>query len=746
MAGFSGRKTLVMIIKESVNIGGKEITMETGRVAKQTNGAIIISIEDTVTLVTAVAAKSAREGQDFFPLTCHYTERQYAGGKIPGGFFKREGRPREDEILICRIMDRPLRPMFPDNFLNETQIIATLMSSDRQNKADVHSLTAASAALHISEIPFDGPLAGMRIGRVDGNFIAYPTIDELAKSDMDIVMAATRDAVVMVEGEGQEILEKDLVDALEFGHQAMTPLLDLQDAMRENLGKPKWTVAPVEKDEAVQAKVEELYSAKVDEATQIKTKMERYARLDELSEEAKSELAETFPEKSGDISAAMSSLKKSIVRERILGKGVRIDGRSTTDIRPITSEVGILPRVHGTALFTRGETQAIVTTTLGMGSDEQRLDGLYTEEHKRFMLHYNFPPYCVGEARMLRGTSRREIGHGALAERSLASVLPSFEDFPYTIRVVSEITESNGSSSMASVCGGCMSLMDCGVPIKAPVAGIAMGLITDGQRTAILSDILGDEDHLGDMDFKVTGTAKGITAVQMDIKIQGLEREILVNALNQARDGRLHILDRMLSTLEKPRPELTKYAPRITTIKVKPDQIRIIIGPGGKMIRGIVEQTGVEINVEDDGTVLIASPDGDAAKKAITIIEGLVKEPAPGEEYEGTVARIADFGAFVTILPNIDGLVHISEMAWERVEKVEDICKEGDLMRVKVLEIDKSSGKIRLSRKELLEKPADYQERPPRTNDRPPRPQRGGDRDRPRRSPGRGRRDDRRDK
>ncbi len=724
-----------MIIKESVNIGGREITIETGRIAKQANGAVLMTQGETVALVTAVASRKAREGQSFFPLTCDFTERQYAGGKIPGGFFKREGRPREDEVLICRIMDRPLRPMFPDGFMNETQLIATLLSSDRQNKPDMLALTGASTALHISDIPFFGPLAGIRVGRIDGQFVPYPTMDELEESDMDIVMAATRDAILMVEGGGDELLEKDLIDALEFGHKSIIPLLDLQEAMRESVGKPKWEVVPPVKNEALYARVEKDYSDKMDEATRIKVKLERYLRLDEIKAEAREQLDEEFPESRDEIGEAIGDLKKNIVRERVLGTGERIDGRSGTDIRTITCEVGMLPRVHGTGLFTRGETQAIVTTTLGTTSDEQRLDGLYTEQFKKFMLHYNFPPFSVGEARFLRGTSRREIGHGALAERALTGILPSHEDFPYTIRIVSEVTESNGSSSMATVCGGCLSLMDCGVPIKAPVAGIAMGLITDGERTVILSDILGDEDHLGDMDFKVTGTAKGVTAIQMDIKIKGLSRDILVKALDQARDGRQHILERMLSTINEPREELSKYAPRITTIKVRPDQIRIIIGPGGKMIRGIVEQTGVDINVEDDGTVLIASPDGEASAKAIAIIEGLVREPVVGEEYEGTVARIVDFGAFVTILPNIDGLVHISEMAYERIDRVEDICAEGDTMKVKVIDMDRASGKIRLSRRALLEKPEGWVDRPP------PSRSGGGGRDggRGRRDGGRGR-------
>jgi polyribonucleotide nucleotidyltransferase len=706
-----------MFIRESVTIGNRDISIETGRIAKQASGAVLVRLGDTVIMVTAVGNKQAREGTDFFPLTCEYTERQYAGGKIPGGFFKREARPREDEILTCRIMDRPIRPMFPDGFFNEVQVIGTLLSSDRQNKADILAVIGASAALHISDLPFDGPIAAVRVGRIDGEFIAFPTVDEMEKSDRDVIMAATRDAITMVEAGSLEITEKELIDALEFGHKSIIPLLDLQEAIRQSVGKPKWTVEPQIIDGQVEKRVKELLADKMDEATRIKEKHARYSKIDEISSWAKEQLILEFPDKEVDISAAVGNLKKHIVRERVLAKGERIDGRSTTEIRPITTEIGILPRVHGSALFTRGETQAIVTATLGLSADEQRLDGLYTEPNKSFMLHYNFPPYSVGEARMLRSTSRREIGHGALAERALVSVLPDKDEFPYTIRVVSEITESNGSSSMASVCGGCLSLMDCGVPIKAPVAGIAMGLMTDGDRTAILSDILGDEDHLGDMDFKVTGTAKGITAVQMDIKIKGLKREILEQALEQARLGRLHILGKMLETIGEPRKELSAWAPRITTLKIKPDQIRIVIGQGGKTIRGIIEQTGVNIEVQDDGTVYIASADSDASAKALAIIEGLIREPEVDEEFEGTVVRLADFGAFVNILPNIDGLVHISELAWQRVDKVEDVCKEGDIIKVKVLEIDRSTGKIRLSRKALLEKPEGFEERPPR----PPR-------------------------
>jgi polyribonucleotide nucleotidyltransferase len=715
-----------MFIKEGVVVDGKEIVVETGRIAKQASGAVLISQGETVVLVTAVGSAEARDG-DFFPLTCEYIEKQYAGGRIPGGFFKRESRQREDEILVCRLMDRPIRPLFPDGYRNEVQVIATLLSADPEHKADVLAMTGASFALHISQVPFFGPLAAVRVGRVNGVLVANPSVSEMENSDMDIVIAATRDAVTMVEGGSDQVTEADLIDAIEYGHRAMVPLFDLQDAMRESIGKPKREVAPPERDEAVAARVTELFEQKVDDATQIPEKLARYARLDEIKKEAKAALAEEFPEKEAEISDELGALKKRIVRKRIIDKGVRIDGRALTDIRPISCEVGWLPRVHGTALFTRGETQSIATVTLGVTSDEQRLDGLYNKGWKRFLLHYNFPPYSVGEARFMRGPGRREIGHGALAERSLERVMPNHEAFPYTVRVVSEITESNGSSSMATVCGGCLALMDAGVPIKAPVAGIAMGLIEEGEDVAILSDILGDEDHLGDMDFKVTGTEKGVNAVQMDIKIKGLKREILAQALEQARQGRLHILERMKATIAEPRANLSKYAPRITTIKVRPDQVRVVIGPGGKMIKGIVEQTGVEINIEDDGTIHIASPDESAVAKTIEIIEGLTKEVTTGEIYEGTVARITDFGAFVNILPNTDGLLHISEIDWKRIDKVESVLQEGDSVQVKVIGVDGESGKIRLSRKELMEKPEGWEDRPPRERgDRGDKEGRGG--------------------
>ncbi len=718
----AGRKAdAIMFIRESVTVGAREITVETGRIAKQADGSVIISQGDTVVLVTVVGARESRDG-DFFPLTCEYVEKAYAGGRIPGGFFKRETKQRDDEILVCRLMDRPIRPLFPKGFLNEVQVIATLLSADPEQKADVLAMTGASIALEMSPIPFYGPLAGVRVGRIDGRFIANPTIPEIAESDIDIVIAATREAVTMVEGGSDQVSETDLIDAIEFGHAAMRPLFDLQDAIRQSVGKPKWKVIIPEKDERVIARVAELFTAKVDEATQIPVKQERYARLDVLGKEALAALESEFPDKTGEISEAFSKLKKTIVRRRIIEKGVRIDGRSLTEIRPITCEVGWLPRVHGSALFTRGETQSIATATLGVTADEQRLDGLYNRGWKRFMLHYNFPPFSTGEVKRLRGPGRREVGHGALAERSLERVMPAHEDFPYTVRIVSEITESNGSSSMATVCGGCLALMDAGIPIKSPVAGIAMGLIEEGEDIAVLSDILGDEDHLGDMDFKVTGTEKGVNAVQMDIKVKGLKREILAAALEQARQGRLHILNCMKQTIAEPRPELSRHAPRITTIKVKPDQVRIIIGPGGKMIKGIVEQTGVEINIDDDGTIHLASADEAAVAKAIEIIEGLVKEVAVGEIYDGTVARLADFGAFINILPNTDGLLHISEIDWHRVERVEDVFKEGDTIQVKVIGVDSETGKIRLSRKELLEKPEGWEERPPRAD--------RGDRDR----------------
>jgi polyribonucleotide nucleotidyltransferase len=696
-----------MFVREGVNFGGKELSIETGRMAKQADGSVVVRYGDTMVLVTAVASMSVRPGVDFMPLTVDYLEKTSAAGRIPGGYFKREGRMTEVEVLTSRLIDRPSRPLFPKGWRFDTQVIAMVISTDRENASDVLAMTGASTALHLSDIPFAGPYAGVRVGRIEGKLVLNPTFAERALSELDLLVACSRDAIVMVEGGGAEISEEVIVDALMFAHQSAQPLIDLQEKLRAAVGKPKRVFVPPVKDPAIVEKVAALANQKIEAAMAIRDKHERYGALDSAGAETKAALAETFPERGHEVGEAYESAKKKHLRELVLNTGRRIDGRATTEIRTITCEVGVLPRTHGSSLFTRGETQSLVTTTLGTSQDAQHIEALTGNIDKRFMLHYNFPPFSTGETKPLRGASRREVGHGHLAERAIARVLPTEKEFPYTIRIVSEILESNGSSSMASVCGGILSLMDGGVPIRTAVAGIAMGLIKEGERVAVLSDILGDEDHLGDMDFKICGTKQGVTAVQMDIKIQGLTREILEKALSQAREGRLHILGKMAEALAAPRPELSQFAPRIHTLQVKPDQIREIIGPGGKTIRGITAQTGVSIEVEDDGTVHIASPDGIAVKKAIDIIKGLTTEPEMGEFYMGVVKRLADFGAFVEILPGTDGLVHISELDEKRVGAVRDICKEGDEMLVKVIGIDRATGKIRLSRREVLGKTPD---------------------------------------
>jgi polyribonucleotide nucleotidyltransferase len=698
-------------VRESVTVNGKPLVLETGRLAKQAHGAVLVSYGESVVLVTAVCG-DVRPGIDFFPLTCDYVEKTFAAGKIPGGFFKREGRQRDEEILTSRLIDRPCRPLFPDGFRNDTQVIATVLSSDKENPTDVLAMTAASAALHISDIPWSGPFTAVRVARVDGELVSYPTFEQQAKADIDMVVAASKDAIVMVEGGAGEASEADVIDALMFAHKTAQPILELIERMRAAVGKPKREFERKSLAPEVAGAIKDLCDKEILQASLIKEKKQRY----DAYKATKTKMVEAITQKVGAeefakieklVKEEFEERKYHVVREYVLGERKRIDGRDMKTIRPIVCEVGIFPRTHGSALFQRGETQAAVAATLGTSSDEQKIDALTGERWKRFMLHYNFPPYSTGETKPLRGPGRREIGHGALAERAVVRMIPDEEKFPYTIRVVSEIFESNGSSSMASVCGGTLSLMDAGVPIKSPVAGIAMGLISDGPltdsktRVAILSDILGDEDHLGDMDFKVCGTKKGITAIQMDIKIAGLSRDVLAQALEQAREGRIYILDKMLATLAQPRPDLSKWAPRITQIKVKPDQIRLIIGPGGKTIKGIIDQTGVAIDVEDDGTVNVASADSDAVKRALEIIKGLTTEPEVGTVYKGTVTRVADFGAFIEILPGTDGLLHVSEMAHHRVEKVTDVMKEGDPVEVKVLSIDRD-GKIRLTRRELL--------------------------------------------
>ncbi len=701
-------------VRESVIINGRPLIFETGRLAKQAHGAVLVTYGESMVLVTAVCGDE-RPGIDFFPLTCDYVEKTSAAGKIPGGFFKREGRQRDEEILTSRLIDRPCRPLFPEGFRNDTQVIATVLSSDKENPTDVLAMTAASAALHISDIPWSGPIAAVRVARVDGEFVAFPTFEQLAKSDIDLMVACSKDAIVMVEGGAAEAPEGDVIDTLMFAHQTAQPILVLIERMRSAVGKPKRTFERKALPPEVASRVKDMCDKEILAASLIKEKKARYdaykANKTKLVETLTTELgAARFVEIEKLVKQEVEERKYHVVRDYVLSERKRIDGRDMSTIRPIVCEVGIFPRTHGSALFQRGETQAAVTTTLGTSSDEQKIDALTGERWKRFMLHYNFPPYSTGETKPLRGPGRREIGHGALAERALVRMVPDEDRFPYTIRVVSEIFESNGSSSMASVCGGTLSLMDAGVPIKAPVAGIAMGLISDGPltdaktRIAILSDILGDEDHLGDMDFKVCGTKKGVTAIQMDIKIAGLSRDVLAQALEQAREGRIFILDKMLATLGQARSDLSKWAPRITQIKVKPDQIRLIIGPGGKTIKGIIDQTGVAIDVEDDGTVNVASSDSDAVRRALDIIKGLTTEPEVGAVYKGTVSRVVDFGAFIEIMPGTDGLLHVSEMAHHRVEKVTDEMKEGDAVEVKVISMDRD-GKIRLTRRELMPLP-----------------------------------------
>ena len=710
MRGCAARKAeRAMIIRESVKVGDKEITIETGRIAKQAAGSVLVSCGETMVLVTVCGNKEARPGAPFFPLTVDYVEKTYAAGKIPGGFFKREGRLRDHEVLTSRLIDRPCRPLFPDGYMCETQVIATVMSADGSNQSDVLAMVGASAAIHISPLPWGGPIAGVRVARVDGKLIANPTYQEQENSECELIIAASKDAIVMVEGEANEMSEEDLIAAIQFGHESVQGVLELIEKIREAVGQEKWPFTPPKRGEKIDARVKEVGLQKVIEACNIADKHPRYGRFSEIKKEVVAELATEFPDLEGDIKGAYEDLRYNTMRGQVLDDRRRVDGRDYKTVRPIAIEVSLLPRVHGSSLFTRGETQGIVTTTLGTRQDEQKIDGLIDEYWKPFLLHYNFPPYSVGETKFLRGPGRREVGHGTLAERALTKVLPSREDFPYTMRIVSEITESNGSSSMATVCGGSLAMMDAGVPIKAPVAGVAMGLIMEGEKYAVLTDILGDEDHLGDMDFKVCGTDKGITAIQMDIKIAGLKQEIMHEALEQAREGRLHILGKMNEVMATHRPELSKYAPRIETLKVKPDQIRVVIGPGGKMIKAITEQTGAKIDITDDGTVSIASPDGEALKKAIEIIESLTLEPEIGTKYKGIVRRVENYGAFLEIAPGKDGLLHITDMDWGFVEKVADVMDLGDEVEVMISDIDRE-GRIRLSRKALLEKPEGYVE------------------------------------
>jgi polyribonucleotide nucleotidyltransferase len=695
-----------MVKKIELDFHGRPLSIEIGRLAKQADGAALVQYGETVVLVTAVAARDLKLDTDFFPLTVDYQEKTFAAGKIPGGFFKREGRPSEKEILTCRLIDRSIRPLFSEGLRCETQVIATVLSADRENDPDVVAMLGASAALHVSDIPFNGPLAGVRIGRNNGQWIMNPTQSQLDESDVDIFLSGSKDAIVMVEGGAQMVPEEEILEALFAGHEAIQPLLEIQEQIRREIGKPKREVPLAKLDQAIVKRVEELALAKLKRALEVPEKLERYKRIAEAKAEVVPQALAEYPDKQKDIKNAFEELKRNVFRGLVIQQERRIDGRGLKDIRPITCEVEVLPRTHGSAIFTRGETQALVVTTLGTTSDEQRVDALIGEHFKKFMLHYNFPPFSVGEVKFLRGPGRREIGHGNLAERALLPVLPVDDSFPYTIRIVAEILESNGSTSMASVCGGSLSLMDAGVPVSAPVAGIAMGLIKEGEHVRVLSDILGDEDHLGDMDFKVAGTSEGVTSLQMDIKVSGVNRDVMQQALHQAKEGRLHILGIMNKTLAGARTNVSGHAPRIVTLKVKPEKIREIIGPGGKVIRGIIEATGVKMDVEDDGTVRIASVDEEAAKKAVEMVQRIAAEAEIGKIYKGTVRKIVDFGAFVEILPGTDGLVHISQLAPGRVNKVTDILKEGDEVMVKVLEIDRQ-GKIRLSRKEALQETGD---------------------------------------
>jgi len=715
-----------MTFRSEVTLEGRPLSIEVGRVARQADGAAWVRYGDTVVLVTAVASKEPREGIDFFPLTVDYQERAYAAGKIPGGFFKREGRPHEKETLTSRLIDRPIRPLFPKGYRQDVQIIATVLSADQENDPDVLAVVGASAALTVSPIPFLGPLGCVRVGRVDGKLIVNPSYAQLAQSDLDVVLAGSESAIVMVEGGAQQVSEDVLLEAFLHAHRTMQPIIQMQHDLARQLqvAKAPFVCPPV--DPAVQARVEEFCRPRLRELVLEREKEVQRARRKALLDEACATLAGESEAGILQVKDVFDELEKREMRRLILEEGKRPDGRAVTEVRPITCEVGVLPRTHGSALFTRGQTQALATTTLGTSEDEQRMDDLEGESFKRFMLHYNFPPFSVGEVKMMRGASRRDIGHGALAERAILPILPGKEEFPYTVRIVSDILESNGSSSMATVCGASLSLMDAGVPIRAAVAGVAMGLVKEGERTAVLTDIQGLEDHLGDMDFKVAGTRTGVTSIQMDIKIQGITEAILRQALTQAHEARMKVLGIMDGALAGPRGSLSPYAPRIISFKIPTDKIREVIGPGGKVIRGIVEQTGAKIDIEDDGTVSIASVDEAAAQKAMDIIGKIVEVPEVGKVYTGKVVKIMEFGAFVEILPGTDGLLHISQIARERIKRVEDVLKEGDEVMVKVLEVDKS-GKIRLSRRELLPDPgpsAEGGEPASPSEERPERPER----------------------
>jgi polyribonucleotide nucleotidyltransferase len=682
--------------------GQHEVTLETGEIARQADAAVMVRMSDTVVLVTAVGREEASPTANFFPLTVNYQERTYAGGKIPGGFFKREGRPNENETLTCRLIDRPVRPLFPKGFYNEVQIIPTVLSLDPEVSPDIPALIGASAALALSGMPFAGPVGAARVGYVDGDYVLNPSKTQLESSALDLVVAGTADAVLMVESEAAELSEDVMLGSVLFGHEQMQVAINAINEMVSEVGKPAWDWQPPARNESVDEAVKQAFGGAVNEAFQIADKQERGQRLGQIKEELLAKFGGDEGEyEDDDLKAALSALEKATVRGRILEGQPRIDGRDTRTVRPISIRTGVLPRTHGSALFTRGETQALVVATLGTGRDAQIIDAIGGEFKQPFMLHYNFPPYCVGETGFMGGPKRREIGHGKLAKRAVERVMPDLEnEFPYVLRVVSEVTESNGSSSMATVCGTSLALMDAGVPIKAPVAGVAMGLIKDEDKFAVLTDILGDEDHLGDMDFKVAGTPTGVTALQMDIKIKGITREIMQAALEQARDGRMHILGEMKGVIDAPRSDVSEWAPRIFTIKIDSDKIRDVIGKGGVTIRAITEETGASIDIDDDGTIKVAAVDKAAADAAIKRIEDITRDIEAGQVYEGKVVRIMDFGAFVSLMPGRDGLVHISQIAEHRVEKVTDELNEGDTVRVKVLEVDKQ-GRVRLSMKDV---------------------------------------------
>jgi len=690
-----------MSLMRQIDFGGRPFSIETGKVAKQANGSVIVQYGETVVLVTAVASEKKRERLDFIPLTVNYLEMTYAAGRIPGGFFKREGRPTDRETLISRFIDRPLRPLFPKGFQNEVQIIATVLSADQDNDPSILGMIGASGALSLSDIPFDGPIAGAKVGRIDGEFVLNPTHEELEMSDIDLFVAGSEHAIIMVEGSAKEVKEEEILDAILFGHRSLKPVIALQQEMKSAAGATPREFELQRPETTLYEKVSAFAQEKLRETFQITEKGKRREGLEEILQSTFQEIGAEDEPSQQMVRVAFEEVYRRLVRKLILEKKQRIDGRGLSEIRPIACEAGILPRTHGSALFTRGETQVLAVVTFGTSEDEQKINSLTGETYKSFMLHYNFPPFSTGEVSPLRSPSRREIGHGALAERAILPVLPSNENFPYTIRIVSEVLESNGSSSMATVCGSSLSLMDAGVPVKAPVAGIAMGLIVEDGESIVLSDILGDEDHLGDMDFKVAGTSEGVTAIQMDIKVRGISKEIMRKVLDQAREGRLHILNKMNETISEPRKDLSRHAPRIVSIQVKQEKIRDVIGPGGKNIRAIVDQTGVKVDVEDSGLVKLASPNYESIEKAIYMIKRLTQEVEVGALYNGKVVRILGFGAIVELFPGTDGLVHISQLAESHVKEVSDILKEGDEVLVKVIDID-PQGRIRLSRKAAL--------------------------------------------